>query len=208
MIKYQYTDEVLSKLHKRITRLFSRYESQLKFDELNVIKSTKTLYKELNKLNKQFFLDIALKAYEEVNPESEDIDKIDKDWLMAMLLAYGPVTKYIYEHEVERKQARLAEAVVASSEYGGNVHNELVTARNLWLRQTNQMAIEITDTATLDGYKDKGVTHVQWLTTEDNKVCKECAKRHGEVYPIDEVPPKPHYYCRCWLLPYKGGEEE
>ncbi len=57
------------------------------------------------------------------------------------------------------------------------------------------------DTARIDTFKKNGIRRVKWQTQEDEKVCEECNERDGKIYPIDNIPTKPHYRCRCWVEP-------
>ena len=50
--------------------------------------------------------------------------------------------------------------------------------------------------------KDSGATRVRWVAEDDIHTCRVCHKRDNNIYPIDEVPPKPHVNCRCWLVRY------
>ena len=68
--------------------------------------------------------------------------------------------------------------------------------------------------ASLNTYKQAGLTKVKWLDSTEairsskrNKtlVCKDCRKvatHNGGIYPIDEVPSLPlHPHCRCTVTP-------
>jgi SPP1 gp7 family putative phage head morphogenesis protein len=44
-----------------------------------------------------------------------------------------------------------------------------------------------------------GIEEVEWVAEDDSRTCKICRERNGKVYKIDEIPPKPHYNCRCTL---------
>lgn len=72
----------------------------------------------------------------------------------------------------------------------------------------------ILNQASLNTYKQAGLTKVKWLDSTEaikssrrNKtlVCKDCRKvatHNGGIYPIDEVPSLPlHPYCRCTVTP-------
>ena len=190
---YKHLDKRLTKLKKQIKKLFLRYKATMKFDEINVIRSTKELYKELQKLNEEAFLDIANDIYREEFPESKE--RLDKKWLMAILLAYDPITKYVYEHEVDRKQARLYEAVLSSK----TPNKEFMTAFNLWFKQTAQYGITISDSAIVEAFKRQGIEYVRWNAEIDDRTCGVCKERNGKIYRIDKIPSKTHYNCRCWL---------
>ena len=180
-------------------RLFSRYTAVIGQHDstLNVIKR---LYSDLSKANEDALLDIAREAYLAANPEAKKVP--DRKWLLAFLLGYNPVTKYVYEHEVDRKRARLTEAIIAV----GVKQQEFITAFNLFWKQTAQYGIDVTDASTLKAYKDMGVKKVRWKTEEDNRVCKTCKDRNNKIYPISKLPSKPHYNCRCWFEAVKDGE--
>ena len=66
---------------------------------------------------------------------------------------------------------------------------------------TYQYADDVTDSARIKAFTDAGVEQVQWHTAGDEKVCQVCRERNGEIYPIDNIPDKPHRKCRCWLAP-------
>lgn len=224
---YEYTDKVIRQMRRRFIRLFSGFKSTIaiRFDELNVIQASRTLYNELEKIALDGFLRIAEKAYKSQGfneswfcSRSPALDKNDRlgwsadkaqrssadvitsAWLMGILNEYDPVTKYVYLHEVERKRSRFEESIIASA----NPAEEVNTALRYWSNMVSQYAIEITDRATLRAYEDSGVERVVWRTVKDERRCKKCLERDGRVYRISEIPPKPHIGCRCWLLPYYG----
>lgn len=164
----------------------------MKFDEVNALKVSKKLYKELEKMNEEAYLEIANAIYHETFPESKR--KLDKKWLLLILGGYDFTTKYVYTHEIERKRARLFEAVMSTKAK----NKEFITAFNLWWRQTAQYGITISDRAVVEAFKDKGIKQLKWNTEGDSRVCKTCKARHGKYYPIDNLPSKPHYMCRCY----------
>lgn len=168
-------------------------------DELNVIKASKKMYEKLEEANEKAFLTLALDRYEDITGKRDE-EEISLAWLLLiLLLAYNPVTEYIYKNEVERKRDRFAETMVASP----NKLLAIKRAMSLWLRQTEQYLVLVEDEAVLQGYKDMGYKRVRWFTQVDERRCPECAARHGKVYAINKVPPKPHRNCRCYLEPVK-----
>ena len=184
-------------------RTFSRYKALIKpqFDSLNVIDRTKEMYKLLEELNENAFLEMAKKTYREVNPQGEV--PTDKEWLLALLLSYNVITKYVYKHEVERKRARFAEALIATKKK----QQEFSTASNLLWKQTAQYAITITDEALMQAYIDTGVKKVRWITEGDSKVCPVCRSRSNKIYPIKSAPKKTHYHCRCYYEAVREGDK-
>lgn len=56
---------------------------------------------------------MAQERYQEVEPHGEEPP--DLTWLLALLAAYNAVTKYVYAHEIDRKQQYAAEGINAST---------------------------------------------------------------------------------------------
>lgn len=162
----------------------------------------KDLYAALESDNFKVFLELAIKKYLATEPHGDE--EPDDEWLMEYLEYYDPVTKYVYENEVERKRDRLAEAVNASREKS----KEFVRGLGYWVQMTAHYADDVSDRATIKAFKDAGVKKVKWNTQPDDKVCEECDERDGVVYSIDNIPPKPHWGCRCYLTAVKTNKEK
>ena len=177
---YGYTDKEIRYLNKQVNRVFRR---TMKSDELNVIQTSKKMYEELDSIARDSFLRIARRKYR----------KATKKWMNVILTGYDPVTGYVFTHELERKRARFAEGTIARTEDGA--------ARRLLALMLAQYALEITDAAQLQQYREDGVQKVRWVSQEDARRCKTCKERHGKIYDVDNVPPKPHIGCRCLLEP-------
>lgn len=203
---YEYADKVLRALRKEYIRLFNGFGGLASFDELNVLSSAKVLYQKLDDITKQGFLLAANRAYADARNDLKSFDVgadvLTEFWLLGWLNDYNPVTKYVYAHEVERKCARFAESVIASTARAA----EIKTGLRYWSAMVAHYAIEVTDKATVKAYKDSGVKRVMWLTVPDERRCGRCFKRHGKVYDIDKLPPKPHLNCRCYFVPYGGDK--
>ena len=209
---YRLADKLLEQLKKLIRREFNRL-GVFGFDELNaprVTRETVALFDRMLAENKKRFLEAAKKAYLDAvalavaagyrNPGE---GKINETWLIGFLGAYNFVSGYLYESEAERKRLRLAEQMMTSREYlNRTLYNDsLRRSANLWWTQTAHYMLDAVDTATLDGYRDSGVEKVMWNTNIDGRECKTCRERNGKVYGIDNVPPKAHRNCRCYLTP-------
>lgn len=191
-MNYDFADKAIRDMNRRNMRAFDGLKL-LKFDELNVLRSTKKVYEDSIRLAKKRYLQIALNAYKAAKGKK----KIDRDWILDMLEEYDPVTMYLYQPEAERKMQRTVEAILST-----NNKNEAVDrALRLWTLQNTHYAEKSVDEATLQAYQDNGVKKVRWVTAEDERVCEECQKRDGKIYPIDKLPPKPHYRCRCTFEP-------
>jgi len=209
---YEYADKILRAMRKEFIRLFNNFGSQASFDELNVLSSAKALYRELADVAKRGFLLIANRAYNNARndlrtPEvqgSFDISAgvLTEHWLLGWLNDYNPVTKYVYMHEIERKCARFAESIIASPTRS----REIETGLRYWSAMVTHYAIDVTDKATVRAYRDNGVERVIWITVPDERRCGKCLQMHGRIYDIDKIPPKPHLMCRCYTVPYPGGD--
>lgn len=195
---YKETDKTITSLNRIAIRRFREAQREaglMKWDELTVIRVVKKLYKDLAADNRKAFLELARKVYNGVDPHGDK--RPDGDWLDAFLLEYGPVTKYVYLHEVDRKRDRTTEAIIASTDKAKEFRRGLL----YWGQMTAQTCLDVTDAAALKAWKDSGVKRVMWNTEQDDRVCGKCEPRDGKIYPIDKVPPKPHWGCRCWLIP-------
>ena len=179
------------------------------FDEMNVIQVKKhidKLYKDIFKIIKNEFLAVANDIYAEVAEEAielgfdGDLGDIDEAWIEDFFKEYSPVAKYVFANEIDRKNSRLFEALVASLEERLDSYS---TAEKLLVRQVKQCGIEFEDEITLDAYKDFGVQKVQWVAEHDHKTCGVCAELDGEIFNIEDAPPKQHINCRCYLIPVK-----
>lgn len=197
---YTLSDKAQKILNARAAKRFSKVKAALQrsgFDELNVIKGVKSLYKELERDNEEVFLDLAQRKYKEYNPDGKPPNR---KWLLALLALTDPVTKYIYANEVVRKMERTTEGVNSV----GAKATQLAVGLRYWKQMTAHYADAVTDESTLKAYKDTGVRKVRWITVEDDRTCEVCRERDGNIYPIDKVPPKPHYGCRCRLAAEKS----
>ncbi len=209
---YRLADKLLEQLKKLIRREFNRL-GIFGFDELNaprVTSETTALFDRLMRENRKQYLKAAQKAYDDamvlaVDAGYQDPDKnrINEAWLIGLLGAYNFVSGYLYESEAERKRLRLVEQMLTAREYlNRTLYNDsLKRSANLWWTQTAHYMLDAVDTATMDGYRDSGVENVKWNTNIDGKECEICRERNGKVYPIDNVPPKSHRNCRCYLTP-------
>lgn len=229
---YELSDITADLLRKQAIRRFQNARVKanvIDFDELDVIRICTELYENLDNDNKKKFLELAKKSYNKSIPNKKKKEEPDLFWLLALLNEYDPITKYIYNHEVERKKAYLQEAIisVADAKKGfkdlvgitranmlktgrlksrttktkrSSIKKEFDKALRYWARMTDQYCIDVSDSAQMKAFVDAGIVKVKWVTEKDNRVCLVCKERDGKVYKIDEVPQKPHYFCRCYLI--------
>lgn len=179
------------------------------FDELNIVgvkKHVHKLYNSIYKTVKQEFLKIANEIYQAIYDEAVamgfdgDIRNLDEAWIEEFFDLYNPVTKYVFSNEIDRKESRLFEALVS---------NELerlksyVYAERLITQQIEQYAIDLEDTIAKVVYEDTNVKKVMWNAEDDHKTCGVCNELDGQIFDLNDVPPKQHYQCRCWITPVK-----
>ena len=62
-----------------------------------------------------------------------------------------------------------------------------------------QFMDDVTFETLIEVFRDNGVEKVRWITSPDDRRCKQCASMHNKIYPIDNIPAKPHIHCRCWI---------
>lgn len=209
---YRLADKLLEQLKKLIRREFNRL-GIFGFDELNVprvTKETTELFERLLAGNNKRYLQAAVKACSDAKArvilagyEDRYVAVPDEAWVAGFLGKYNYVSGYLYEQEAERKRLRLAEQMLTAKEYQSRTLYNDSTRRsaNLWWTQTAHYMLDVVDEATLHTYEKMGVEFVEWHTNIDGRECKTCRERHGQIYPIDKVPPKAHRNCRCRLTP-------
>ena len=189
------------RLNQRAIKLFESSRRKLyvaKFDELSVIKEIKALYERLDKENRKAFISLFLARYEEVC--GEDGTDLVEAYILGLLGAPNPVSKYIYEAEVLRKRDKLTEAVNAATRKS----DELDKGLRIWSQMAAWYTDLVSDGANIEALKSMGVKKVVWVSQRDRLVCRECKEMDGEIYPIDKIPDKHHLHCRCYVIPYKG----
>ena len=201
---YKLLDKLLAVEMKRIRASFNHLGS-MGFDELNVVntrKATQKMYDGFLKDNEAIYLKVAKDAYKRATTGKKKTE-IDMEWLVGVLAGYNLVTGYLYNTEAERKRLRLNEQILTAREFGNRqmFQGSLRRSANLWWTQTSQYGISVVDEATIKGFKDMGVKRVRWVAADDEKTCEICGSRDDKIYLINKIPPKPHYGCRCYVVP-------
>lgn len=189
---YSKTDKVIAYLSKQYAKLFRRVTS---FDELNVISVSHEIYDEALKITEQESTRLVKAVYDSYRETGEITAADAHSFTVALMAAYNPTTKYIYRNELDRKRSRFAEGVISSD----TPREEVELAKRLLIAMNKQFADDATFEALIKAFADDGVKRVRWITAVDDKRCKECKSRHHKIYSIDNVPPKPHLHCRCYI---------
>lgn len=176
---------------------------------MNVVQTKKhvhKLYADVLKIIEKEFLSVVDTICAEIYDETlsmgfeGEVREMGIEWLEGFLEKYNPVTKYVFSNEIERKESRLFEALVATME---DHYQSYATAENLLIKQVIQCGIDLEDEITLDTYEDMGVKRVQWVAEDDVKTCGECRELDGQIFDLKDAPPKAHHNCRCIYIPVK-----
>ena len=208
---YEYLDSLLEAEKKKVRTEFNHL-GVMGFDELNVVNTRKTTQEMFDRLlsdNEAMYLKAAKNAYKrsvktaKTAGYSGEEENVDSSWVLAMLGGYNLVTGYLYDKEADRKRLRLNEQILTAREYNNRemYQDSLRRTANLWWTQTVQYAISAVDEATIKGFKDMGVKEVRWIAADDEKTCPTCGERDNKIYKLNKIPPKPHYGCRCYVVP-------
>ena len=205
---YQRTDAAAAKIIKKISRQF-RHNRLALFDEMNIVETRKHVHKLYKKIAK-----IIINEYEKVVPLLEedyhdmafemgfdgDVRDLDESFIEEFFEEYNPVTKYVFKNELDRKESRLFESLVAIPI---DKTHSYTTAEKLLKRQIQQAGVDLEDAVAKTVYKDLGVKRVQWVAEHDEKTCGVCSELDGKIYDLKDIPPKQHYNCRCYLIPVR-----
>ena len=206
---YAPCDVAIKSMNREIVEDFGRLKMS-KLDDINVIRTVVTVYRTEAKKARKRYWEVAFEAYilamiilgEENRKSQQMADKsITMEWVDRFLEETNQVTQYRFNNEVERKAYRLAEQLEVTPDRNRAIDK----AMKDWSRQIGQYAIDFTDQAVIQAFKDAGIKEAEWVTENDEKRCNSCESLDGQVFPIDEIPPKPHYGCRCRLKPRKQG---
>lgn len=193
-MNYDYTDKVIAYIDNRLIEGFSRLKSLVSFDELNVMQDVNALCNSMYVIIRGVFLMLANKVYQD-NVRRKGLRELDEQWLDEILNGYDPVSKYVFSSEIDRKRARLIEAIMASSTKSREVDAAM---RSLSL-MCRIYADRVTDEAVMRAYVDDEEGRVKWVAEKDGKTCPVCLSRDGRIYEIEDLPSKPHINCRCRL---------
>lgn len=202
---YVACDRMIKATDREIVEAFGKLK-MADWDRVNIIRTVVSVYRESIMKARKRYWEVAFEAYVlgwmacdvDVKKAQKMADKaITMDWVDDILEQTDPVTMYRFSNEAERKAYRLAETLEVSP------NRNLVIDRAMrdWSKQIGQYAIEFTDAAVVQAFKDAGIEEVEWVIEDDDRTCHTCRERDGQRYSILEIPPKPHYGCRCTLRP-------
>lgn len=132
-----------------------------------------------------------------------DEDFLVDMWLSDWLKQADPVMHYKFYEEADRKRSRLFEAI-ESVRTSAERKKQIDIGMRYWVKQFEQTADNLVDAVVLQAYKDNNVQYVKWMIMNDAKVCNDCYRRNGKIYPIDSPLLRAlHWNCRCWWIPIR-----
>ncbi len=179
------------------------------FDEMNIVgtkkhikKLYKTAYKDIKKELGKIIHELSQEIYDEALALGFDGDRRDLDeaWLEEFFEEYNPATKYVFKRELDRKEARLFESVIADV---ATKIQSYKTAERLLRNQVVTNSILFEDAVQKIVYKGAGVKKVKWIAEQDHKTCSICGELDGQIFFLADIPTKPHPNCRCYVVPIK-----
>ena len=216
---YESCDRAIKVLNRVSMKEFSRLKLA-DFDNLNVIRTVRKMYRKLAKQAEQEYRKVGYDAYM-YGMMLCDFDRkkamkmaekaITEEWIRDILAETDFVTLYRFDSETARKADRLIEAIAAvegTDDRGAalrsmkfNRNDQIDAALRNWSKQVGQYAINVTDYAVLKAFEDAGIEEAEWETETDQRVCSYCHSLNGKRYRLDEFPSKPHVNCRCTAKP-------
>ena len=197
---YEIRDKIVKVYLKKILRRFRQLnQSLLAFDEINSMTAVYTAYDEVVEMSVDALKEIAKQTYRWICDEDFLVDMWLSDWLKQA----DPVMHYKFYDEADRKRSRLFEAV-ESVRTSAERKKQIDIGMRYWVKQFEQTADNLVDDVVLQAYRDNGVKYVMWMIMNDAKVCNDCYRRKGKIYPIDSPLLRAlHWNCRCWWIPIR-----
>jgi SPP1 gp7 family putative phage head morphogenesis protein len=197
---YEIRDKIVKVYLKKILRRFRQLnQSLLAFDEINSMNAVYTAYDDVVSMSVEALKEIAKQTYRWICDEDFLVDMWLSDWLKQA----DPVMHYKFYDEADRKRSRLFEAV-ESVRTSAERKKQIDIGMRYWVKQFEQTADNLVDDVVLQAYRDNGVKYVMWMIMNDAKVCNDCYRRKGKIYPIDSPLLRAlHWNCRCWWIPIR-----
>ena len=209
---YGACDQAIQAMNRSNLEAFGRLKLA-KWDEIHPIRTVTAMYRKSAKKARQRYYEVAFEAYllamaicgVEPGKAHRMAEKtITGEWVDMILAQTDFVTLYRFDTETDRKAHRLAEALEDPEKRNAEIDKAL----RFWSMQLGQYAINFTDYAVIAAYDDAGALMAEWVTQKDARVCHECHALGGQVFPIEMIPAKPHWGCRCRLKPVFHGKDE
>ncbi len=198
---YRWADIILEYLENVLIKKFSRLKSLLPLDEINPMNAVEETYTDILNLVREAFLLLANETARSLS-FAADMESLSAQWVDEMLEGYNPTSKVVFNNEFTRKRDRLVESLLASNKNP----EEVDAAKKSLMLMLNTYAILIADASVLEVYTRDGAKEgtardditVRWRAELDNKTCHICRNLNGLKFQLRNLPPKPHFNCRCW----------
>ena len=207
---YEACDKAIKVLNRDLVELFGQMKLA-NWDKVNIIRTVSDTYRKSANLARRKYYEVSYESYllalygigiDQKTARKMADRVITPEWVDEQLNKTDFVTLYRFFSETERKAYKLAETLEVSS----NKSREIDKAMRYWSQQLGQYAINFTDYATIQAFEDAGVEMVEWMSEHDDKVCDECYALNGQLFPVKEIPRKPHWGCRCfWRAVFRDG---
>lgn len=216
---YESCDRAIKVLNRKMLKEFNALKLA-DFDQLNVIRTVRKMYRKLAKQAEQEYRKVGYDGYlygmmlcgfDRKKAERMADRAITEEWVRDILSETDFVTLYRFDSETQRKADRLIEAIAAvegTDDRGAalrsmkfNRNDQIDSALRQWSKQVGQYAINVTDYAVLKAFEDAGIEEAEWVTEADQRVCSYCHSMSGKRYTLEEFPSKPHVNCRCTAMP-------
>lgn len=202
---YEAADKAIRTMNREALRIFGELKLA-KFDGLHIIRDVKRVYRKALRRVRKHLWEVAYEAYvlgmvlcgtEEKKARQRAGKAITDGWIDDYLSSVDPVLGYRFDRETDRKAERLTEQLSTSTHRDADID----AAIRYWSKQSAQAAIDVTDEAMTQAYEDAGEPKVMWITRRDGRVCEDCKERDGQIYSLNNIPPKAHWGCRCYWIP-------
>lgn len=106
----------------------------------------------------------------------------------------------------------IAETLAQAAETSASPHSIVEELATEYVEHAETVArtemARVREEANLDIMRAQGAEKVQFIASEDERLCPVCGAHHGKVYDVHDAPVLPlHPNCRCTLVPYIDDEE-
>jgi len=202
---FRHADRSLMVMLNGMNREFQSLGTDIGFDQLNVMETRRrvnAMYARMDAMIRREYRSVARKVYMDASAEAGvDGGAFDAEaFVNAALRAYDPVSDFVYDREWIRKRDRLFESIIATERGNQEMRKNLKRGLDVLANQVRQYADNITAKARVYAFRKAGADVLEWITEDDEKVCKVCRPRHEQFYPIEMLPEWPaHWHCRCRL---------
>ena len=202
---YAPCDKAIQSMNRENLEAFGQMKLA-KWEKVNVIQTVMNVYRTSAKKARKRYYEVAIEAYilalmmcgeTSVKAHRMANRAITLTWIDKILTQTDFVTLYRFDTEADRKAYKLAETLEVSQDRDYEINKAL----RFWSQQIGQYALNVTDYAVIQAFQDAGIEVVQWISEHDAKTCNECYAYSDMLFPIREIPAKPHWGCRCRLRP-------